>query len=420
MCINRYRKMSIKNGLYRSPTTMEPLYPEQTAELEVLAIELIEKASGLAASLHPETARAIATFLRPMNSYYSNLIEGHDTHPIDIAKAMDKDFSKDKKNRSLQLEAIAHIKVAKTIFDKPLEMDKNSYSIDFLKWLHHSFYKELPDDFRVVKDTTGNDMDVVPGEIRECQVEVGRHRAPDWEHLDAFLKRFESFYNPHEPTNTSKIRRIISIAAAHHRLAWIHPFMDGNGRVVRLLSDACFLREGLNTASLWSMSRGLSRNESMYKTSLANADLERYNDYDGRGNLSNSMLVAFCKFYLEVAIDQVVYMKSMLEIDTMLERINRYVDLMVTKGVLKTETRHILEAVFLKGEIARREVERITGKSERTAKAMADSLLKLGLLTVDRENHLSPYRVSYPITASPVLFPSLYPTGKEMDMLAIT
>lgn len=412
--------MSIEEGLYRNPTTMEPLYPEQTTELEVLAIELIEKASGLAASLHPETAKAIAVFLRPMNSYYSNLIEGHDTHPIDIAKAMDKDFSKDRKNRSLQLEAIAHIKVAKAVFDKPLEADKNPYSIDFLKWLHHSFYEELPDDFRVVKDTTGNDKDVVPGEIRECDVVVGKHRAPDWEHLDSFLKRFESFYNPHESTNASRIRRIISIAAAHHRLAWIHPFMDGNGRVVRLLSDACFLREGLNTAGLWSMSRGLSRNDSMYKTSLANADLERYNGYDGRGNLSNNMLVAFCKFYLEVAIDQVVYMKSMLEIDTMLERINRYVDLMVSKGVLKTETRHILEAVFLKGEIARREVERITGKSERTAKAMADSLLKLGLLSVDRENHLSPYKVSYPITASPVLFPSLYPTGKEMDMLAIT
>lgn len=412
--------MTIEEGLCRNPTTMEPLYPEHNNELEQLAIELMEKASGLAASLHPVTAKAIAGFLRPMNSYYSNLIEGHDTHPIDIAKALNKDFSKDKKNRSLQLEAIAHIKVSRSIFDEPANEGFNPYSIDFLKGLHQAFYAELPEEFRKVEDKDGHIIDVIPGEIRKCQVEVGRHIAPDWEHLESFLKRFETFYNPSDVTNASKIRRIISMAAAHHRLAWIHPFVDGNGRVVRLLSDACFLHEGLNGAGLWSMARGLARNESSYKSGLANADLERFNNYDGRGNLSNKMLVEFCVFYLKTAIDQVEYMKKMLDIDSMLGRIHTYVDLMVTRGALKTETRYILEAVFLKGEIARREVERVTGKSDKTAKAMADSLLKLGLLSVDKENHLSPYRVSYPITASPVLFPSLYPTGKEMDMLAIT
>lgn len=412
-------KMSIKDGLYKEPTRMEPLYPEHNHELEQLAIDLVEKASGLAASLHPVTAKAIAGFLRPMNSYYSNLIEGHDTHPIDIEKALNKDFSKDKKNRSLQLEAIAHIKVSKTIFDEPVNEGFNPYAINFLQGLHRAFYNELPDDFRKVEDKEGNIIDVIPGETRKCQVEVGRHIAPDWEHLDSFLKRFESFYNPSAPTNTSKIRRIVAMAAAHHRLAWIHPFVDGNGRVVRLLSDACFLHEGLNGAGLWSMARGLARNEKGYKSGLANADLERFNNHDGRGNLSNKMLTEFCVFYLTIAIDQVEYMKKMLDIDAMLGRIHSYVDLMVTKGALKTETRHILETVFLKGEIPRREVERVTGKSDKTAKAMADSLLKLGLLSVDKENHLSPYRVSYPITASPVLFPSLYPTGKEVDMMAI-
>ncbi len=412
-------KMSTEKLLYRDPATMEPLYPEHANELEVLAIVLIEKASGLAASLHPETAKAIAGFLRPMNSYYSNLIEGHDTHPIDIAKALKEDFSHDKKNRSLQLEAIAHIKLSKDIFEKPINKDFNPYAIDFLKWVHHAFYNELPVDFRVVKDVDGNDTDVVPGETRKCQVKVGRHLAPDWAHLEAFLNRFESFYNPTALTNSSRVRRIISMAAAHHRLAWVHPFVDGNGRVVRLLSDACFLREGLNSAGLWSMARGLARHEMDYKKMLANADLERYNDYDGRGNLSLKMLVAFCVFYLKTAIDQIEYMKTMLRIDTMLKRIHTYVDLMVVKGELKTETRYIMEAVFLKGEIARREVERVTGKSDKTAKAMADSLLKLGLLTVDETNHLAPYKVSYSIAASPVLFPSLYPTGKEGDMMAL-
>lgn len=409
--------MNIEEGVYRDPSTMEPLYPEHNNELDALAIELIEKSSGLAASLHPFTANAIADFLRPMNSYYSNLIEGHDTHPIDIEKALNKDFANDSKNRSLQLEALAHIKLSDRIFAESTDANFNPYATSFLKWIHRSFYDELPIEFRKVKNLNGQDVDVIPGEIRTCYVKVGKHIAPDWEHLNAFLHRFETYYNPADNTNKSKIRRVIAMAAAHHRMAWIHPFVDGNGRVVRLLSDASFKHEGLNAAGLWSMARGLARNETNYKSNLANADLVRFNNYDGRGNLSNKMLVEFCKFYLTTAIDQVTYMKKMLDIDTMLKRIHAYVDLMVTKGILKTETRYILEAVFLKGEIARGEVERITGKSDKTAKAMANSLIKLGLLKVDTKNHLSPYKVSYPISASPWLFPSLYPTGKEMDIL---
>lgn len=409
--------MSIKEGVYRDPTTMEPLYPEHSPELESLAMTLIAESNGLAASLHPLTAHAIADFLRPMNSYYSNLIEGHDTHPIDIEKALHKDFANDKKNRALQLEALAHIKVSERIFSKYLTVEFNPYSTDFLKWIHQSFYDELPEYFRKVKNLEGDEMDVIPGEIRTCFVKVGKHVAPDWKHLSAFLNRFETYYNPADATNRSRIRRVIAMAAAHHRMAWIHPFVDGNGRVVRLLSDACFRQEGLNTAGLWSMTRGLARNEKDYKANLANADLVRFNNYDGRGNLSNRMLTEFCRFYLITAIDQVTYMKKILGIDTMLNRIDNYVDLMVAKGLLKTETRYILEAVFLKGEIARGEFERITGKSDKTAKAMANSLIKLGLLRVDTTNHLSPYQACYPISVSPVLFPSLYPTGKEMDML---
>lgn len=243
LCRNLCRKMMIEDGVYKDPTTMEPLYPEHNFELEALAIELIEKSSSLASSLHPLTASAIADFLRPMNSYYSNLIEGHDTHPIDIERALNKEFANDIKNRSLQLEALAHIKVSKRIFSESFDEEFNPYSTTFLKWIHQLFYDELPNEFRLVKNLNGTNTDVVPGEIRTCYVKVGKHIAPDWQHLDAFLNRFGTFYNPAATTNKSKIKRVIVMAAAHHRMAWIHPFVDGNGRVVRLLSDACFKQE---------------------------------------------------------------------------------------------------------------------------------------------------------------------------------
>jgi Fic family protein len=50
-----------------------------------------------------------------MNCYYSNLIEGHDTHPRDIDRALHKDYSTEPRKRALQLEAVAHIEVQKAI-----------------------------------------------------------------------------------------------------------------------------------------------------------------------------------------------------------------------------------------------------------------------------------------------------------------
>lgn len=58
-------------------------------------------------------AEALADLVRAMNCYCSNLIEGHDTHPIDIERAMRNDYSSDPKKRKLQLEAKAYIAVQK-------------------------------------------------------------------------------------------------------------------------------------------------------------------------------------------------------------------------------------------------------------------------------------------------------------------
>jgi Fic family protein len=410
----------INDGLafYTGIDAMEPLFPDDpSGELDLLAEDLVKKASALSSSLHPLTREAIADFLRPMNSYYSNLIEGHDTHPIDIEKALNENYSINSKNSSLQLEAKAHINLHKIICDQFKNSDNNPYDANFIKFIHDEFYKHLPEDFKTATRKDGTTIKIVPGEFRNCEVQVGAHVGPYSKNLPSFMKRFEEYYNPKANTHKSQNKRIISIAASHHRLAWIHPFVDGNGRVIRLFGDACFISEDLHASGLWSMSRGLARREKEYKLALALADSSRRHDYDGRGNLSNQELVNFCKFFLSTAIDQVAYMASILNTDTMLNRIHKFVDLMVAKQKLKDESRYILETVFLKGKIAKKEIERITGKSDKTAKSIADSLLSMGLLKVDTTTKFSPYEVNYPITFSTILISGLYPNAKEIDIL---
>lgn len=412
-------KNNPKNEYYTSIASMEPLYPEDAnGKLESLALELVEKAGRLSGAMNPITRLAIARFLRPMNSYYSNLIEGHDTHPIDIAKALNNDYSENKTKRDLQLEAKAHINVHESISDEFREANPPiPSSEDYLKYIHREFYKHLPEEFTKSKSLDGTFKTVVPGEFRTCEVKVGNHIAPHSESVNAYMNRFESFYNPTSNSTNSKIKRIISIAASHHRLAWIHPFLDGNGRVVRLYSDSCFMYEKIDASGMWSISRGLARSKETYREKLANADLGRYNDYDGRGNLSNKMLVEFCIYFLTTAIDQIDYMYKMIDTESMIARIERFVDLMVAKNKLKNNAKYILVDVFLKGKISKKEAMRITNTSDKTLKALVDSLIEMDLIVAKMEGVVMMYYVNYSIKFSPLLFPGLYPSQKEIDMM---
>lgn len=412
-------KESVK--IYTVPTSMEPLFPnDPSGELKKLSIELIKCSARLSGSLHVNSRKAIADFLGPMNSYYSNLIEGHDTHPIDIEKALKGNYSNDRVKSNYQKEAHAHIEVHKfirTSIDRG-DLNHEPSSAEFLKLIHQKFYDHLPESFRKVITDEGHEKVVTPGEFRKGEVKVGNHLAPSHAHLPDFLNRFDLFYSPGSKENKDRVRRIVSIAASHHRLAWIHPFLDGNGRVVRLFSDASFLIEGLDASGLWSISRGLARNNELYKSKLANADSKRRGDYDGRGNLSNNALVEFCKFFLEIAIDQVEYMSRILETDSMVRRLEGLAELLVIKKNVKKESKYILVDLFVKGSISKSDVMRITNTSDKTAKRITDQLDELGLLKVVKEpGKKAIYFPKYPISFSPSLFPGLYPSSKETDLL---
>jgi hypothetical protein len=99
-----------RNAAIENVSLMEPMLPsEGERRLEDLAIDLASKASALAGQVNPVVQQSIGTLVRSMNCYYSNLIEGHDTHPRDIDRALAKNYAREPKRRALQLEAVAHI-----------------------------------------------------------------------------------------------------------------------------------------------------------------------------------------------------------------------------------------------------------------------------------------------------------------------
>ncbi|MGA2557180.1 MAG: Fic family protein, partial [Verrucomicrobiota bacterium] len=293
--------MTIK--LYDHQSDMEPLLPEDRASrLPALALALIRGAERLRAPLHPITRARAADLVRSMNSYYSNLIEGHRTTPRDIEAALRKDFSTNPAQRALQIQHLAHIEVQAGMESRLRQMPAGEIcSAEFLCWLHEEFYRRLPEEFRQLQDDKAKPHEVQPGKLRETEVSVGRHLAPASKKLRQFLERFAEFYGPLVTANPDSL---VAAACAHHRLTWIHPFLDGNGRVARLFTQAWFVKAGVDSDGLWTLSRGLARRKADYQAALANADAKRVNDYDGRGYLSQRYLVEFCEFFLSAAVDQ--------------------------------------------------------------------------------------------------------------------
>lgn len=401
--------------MFERPTQMEPLLPAGASDLEDLAREVVARSAALGGLLHPVTRGTVAELLRLVNSYYSNRIEGHSTHPVDIERAMREDYSRDPAKRDLQLESLAHIHCQRELEARlDAEPGLNAAGGDFLQWLHRTFYERLPDRLREVRDEdTGEVVTVVPGELRGRQVRVGRHVGPKAEALGAFLERFASFYRTGA---FHGVTPLIAAAAAHHRLMWIHPFLDGNGRVARLYTDACFRQLPLRGYGLWNVSRGLARRRADYLAALTWADAPRRNDYDGRGNLSDEGLARFCRFFLEVCLDQCAFMGEMLRLDTLLARVEGYVQGRALKALpgptpespaLKREASHMLQEVLLRGEMARGDVLRVSGMAERTGRDLLGQLLREGLLVSDSPK--GRVRLGIPTRVAGVWFPDLYP-----------
>ena len=394
---------------------MTPLLPEEAGELQDLALEVIQKSAALGNRQHPVTLDMLRELLRIINSYYSNLIEGHSTHPHDIVRAMQKEYDSEPAKRNLQMESVAHIAVQRDI-EKKLQIESivNITGREFLCTIHREFYRQLPEEFRIVKNPeTGKESMVMPGELRDESVKVGYHQPPGHDSLKLFLDRFGEFYAPDRHHGALKL---VAAAAAHHRLMWVHPFLDGNGRVARLFTEAYFHRIPVHGFGLWSVSRGLARGNVDYKSALAWADALRRNDLDGRGNLSNEGLVHFCRFFLDVCLDQVEYMGGLLRLEKLVERVRRYVELRSSgmipgpageKG-LRAEAARMLQDILMRGEAARGSVISASGLKERTGRNLLGQLIEEGLLVSDTPK--GEVRLGFPIHAAGWFFPDLYPT----------
>ena len=383
----------------------EPLLPAD-AHLEPLlgrAHELTRAATLLAGTRVPPELRAL---LRSMNSYYTNRIEGQHTRPQEIEQALRKDFSKDAKLAAKQRLAVAHIEAEVALEQRYGGVDAapGLYSGDAVQVMHRELFGRLPAQDLM----TDEGEQIVPGQFRQREVKVGQHVAPAFDSVPAFLHRWASLYGG--------VRRgeaaWVALACAHQRLGWVHPFIDGNGRVMRLHTHTLLSVLGY-TGGLWSPLRGFARNTERYYGLLADADSLRRGDLDGRGNLSQQALMAWTDYVLEVCRDQVSFMGSMLDFKTLLPRLEACLvfESTVEKSGVRQESLRGLHYLFLSGQdMSRGDFKSMLGVSDRAATDALGALVKRGLLKSDTPQ--GKVRFGLPQHALRFLFPSLWPEAE--------
>jgi Fic family protein len=391
-----------------SVARIEPVRLEEpTTDIADVIAELAASSATLGKALHPRTAANLADLVRVMNTYYSNLIEGHNTRPRDIERALAGELDKDEGRRNLQLEAAAHVRVQR-------EVDRMGNdgtlpppaSREFILWLHREFYRGAPEAMLLIK-TERAELRMGPGEWRTRpveDVEVGRHVPPSSSRVADFMRYFEERF---QVQTMGRATQIMAIASAHHRLNYIHPFLDGNGRVSRLMSHAMAWSANIGSRGLWSISRGLARgleSRADYKQMMDRADSPREGDLDGRGNLSQKALQEFVLWFLRVCLDQTTFMSGLFELDRLAERFKAYV---LRSADLKPEAVALLQEALIRGQFERGEVGRITGLPERSARRVLNDVLRAGLLA--SETPKGPVSLRFPVDALEDLFPRLYP-----------
>lgn len=393
--------------MFTGPVTgihwLEPLLPEAIPEdILALASAIPQKVGRLEGQLPAQTAARLGALLRHTSSYYSNLIEGQYTEPVELAATAPQ-----RSHRQLADLGRIHIR-AQQVLERQVSFLggirwPELFSADFVAGVHRRLFSgAAPEDLRLANGTT-----MTPGQMRDQiaqNVKIGTHTAPDYTDVLPMLARMQDVYG----ANRDPRRQLLAALAYHHRLAWLHPFADGNGRVVRMVTHLHLFRLGL-ASPLWSLSRGLARKQREYYDRLANADAPRRGDLDGRGQLTQEGLFEFLRFMLNVCIDQLDYMSSAIATEHLRERLEKLVvfENSFTRAGVRPEAARALHILITQGAVSRSDFKVYLGLGERVAITQLKALIDLGVVDSPTPKSREIYP-ALPVWFAQQLFPDLH------------
>ncbi len=384
------------------PYKLQNIPPRLRQLAESIILEMGSPSEGLPLGFRA----ALGRYMRIVNSYYTNGMEGNPTRIKDIERALSGELAENLEHRNGQLEHLAHLEVEESLHD----LFTSSVNFDptepaFLCQLHERFYSLLPEELRFGQTHAKDRVPITPGQIRKVPVTIGRHVPPATEsEIRHWLNEFHRCFSI--DSKIPSVENLIATAIAHHRFLWIHPFADGNGRVVRLFTNAYFWRIGIKGAGqFWAVSRGFARQRARYDAALAQADLPPRNSYDGRGPLSEEETVAFCQYFFEVTLDQIRFMAHAIQPTRLHHRIESWLQLKVQESILSKGAAKVLRILTTSSSLTMDDIQSHLSIRERAARNIASELLNHGFVT--RAHHKAPLSLVITADMAETVLPAL-------------
>ena len=368
-----------------SISLMEPMIfssrSSRRDQLMDLIVEIREKSEKLQLSIPVGLQQPLINFTRKVNSYFTNLIEGYKASLNEIeATLCGAPAPKDSLKLDLSV-AVAHVKLHEWLDQSSLHGKVTT--INIIQEIHRKFYEKLSHSALELQYPNSDKIEtIIPGEFRHNLVEVGGYVAVHPNAIQNFMKRFEQVYSILDSTEI-----LLSLAAIHHRFLWIHPFLDGNGRVARLMTQK-ILQDSLNCDAIWSLSRGLAQQKQNYMNHLVQCDMQRRNDLDGVGNLSEEAMLKFTQFMYDTCLNQIQFILDCVAKKNITKQIQHWFEEKRQTETLPIGSLEIIMLLLNLGELTKSEIIRHTGISEQTVKSITDALENTGVITIDSNKNL--------------------------------
>lgn len=179
--------------------------------------------------LSPETLQSLREYYRVGLTYTSNALEGNSLTESETKVIIEDGLTVEGKPLRDVYEAVGHAKAYDFLYKigRTAPLDEA-----IVCTIHRLFYQQIAPDRA--------------GVYRKVPVFVSGSRyavAPVAE-IAMRMRQLVAWYNSHE----GKIHPVILAAELHRRFVYIHPFIDGNGRVARLLMNLALMRNDYNIA----------------------------------------------------------------------------------------------------------------------------------------------------------------------------
>ncbi len=320
-----YKDLVLVQPDFKSPLTRVIL------ELEKL------RTSILGGPVHPHIFFELKEVFQMLESFGSARIEGNRTT---LSELVEKTIEK-QRDGDEQIREIVNGEDAMDYIEDVLKKG-GSINQSFILEIHKIVTRNLTPQHNGEGSRT-------PGKFRNHDVVIQKsvHKPPTFSMVGNYVNDLLYFINEStEPQN-----ELLITAIAHHRFAWIHPFDNGNGRLVRLLTYAMIIKQGFN----------VHNGRILNPTAIFCVDRDKYYNMlaqaDGGGG--EGMLV-WCEYVLTGLLDEIH------KIDRLLDRKYLTEKILLPAISFGLENKHItrLEHEILKKAVLSRDMEIVSGDIE--------------------------------------------------------